>query len=61
MFCGDLFTQGGSEHEPLSDNILETSEQMRLAMDYFAHGSNTRSGESEIRLHELVPQHAGRG
>jgi len=43
MFCGDLFTQGGSEHEPLSDNILESSEQMRLSMDYFAHGSNTRS------------------
>ena len=41
LFCGDLFTQGGSEHEPLSDNILESSEQMRSAMDYFAHGSNT--------------------
>ena len=42
LFCGDLFTQGGSEHEPLADNILETSEQMRATMDYFAHGSNTR-------------------
>lgn len=43
LFCGDLFTQGGSEHEPLADNILETSERMRATMDYFAHGSNTRA------------------
>ncbi|MDH4040396.1 MAG: FprA family A-type flavoprotein [Gammaproteobacteria bacterium] len=43
LFCGDLFTQGGSEHEPLATNILETSERMRANMDYFAHGSNTRS------------------
>jgi flavorubredoxin len=43
LFCGDLFTQGGSEHEPLGDDILETSEQMRAGMDYFAHGPNTRS------------------
>jgi flavorubredoxin len=44
LFCGDLFTQGGSHHEPLADEgILEASEQMRMAMDYFAHGRNTRS------------------
>jgi len=43
LFCGDLFTQGGSEHLPVSDDILETSEQMRAGMDYFAHGKNTRS------------------
>jgi flavorubredoxin len=42
LFCGDLFTQGGDTHEPLSDDILETSEQMRAGMDYFAHGANTR-------------------
>jgi flavorubredoxin len=42
LFCGDLFTQGGSQHEPLGDDILETSEQMRVNMDYFAHGGNTR-------------------
>ncbi len=42
LFCGDLFTQGGHEHVPLSDDILETSEQMRATMDYFAHGRNTR-------------------
>lgn len=42
LFCGDLFTQGGAEHDPLSEEILEASEQMRGNMDYFAHGANTR-------------------
>ncbi len=38
LFCGDLFTQGGSEHEPLiTGDILESSEGMRAAMDYFSH------------------------
>lgn len=37
LFCGDLFTQGGHEHEPLtSTDILETSEAMRGALDYFS-------------------------
>jgi flavorubredoxin len=41
LFCGDLFTQGGHEHEPLTtEDILETSEAMRAALDYF---SQTRS------------------
>lgn len=43
LFCGDLFTQPGHEHEPLADTILDTSEKMRASMDYFAHGTNTRS------------------
>jgi len=43
LLCGDLFTQGGSEHAPLSDDILTSSEQMRANMDYFAHGTNTRA------------------
>jgi flavorubredoxin len=46
LFCGDLFTQGGSEHEPLTTNdILESSEAMRGALDYY---SQTRS------VHELM-------
>lgn len=46
LFCGDLFTQGGHEHEPLTtDDILESSEAMRGALDYF---SQTR------RVHELT-------
>jgi len=37
LFCGDLFTQGGHEHEPLvTSDILEPSEQMRSALDYFS-------------------------
>jgi flavorubredoxin len=43
LFCGDLFTQGGHKHEPLADTILDSSEKMRASMDYFAHGTNTRS------------------
>ena len=54
LFCGDLFTQGGSQHEPLGDDILETSEQMRVNMDYFAHGGNTRPVLE--RLASLEPQ-----
>jgi len=37
LFCGDLFTQGGHEHEPLTTNdILDSSENMRGALDYFS-------------------------
>lgn len=37
LFCGDLFTQGGHQHEPLTtDDILESSETMRSALDYFS-------------------------
>jgi flavorubredoxin len=54
LFCGDLFTQGGDEHEPLSDDILEASEQMRSSMDYFAHGANT--APTLERLARLQPR-----
>jgi len=37
LFCGDLFTQGGHEHEPLTaEDILESSEAMRGGLDYFS-------------------------
>ncbi len=40
LFCGDLFTQGGHEHEPLTTgDIVETSEAMRGALDYYSHTS----------------------
>ena len=43
LFCGDLFTQGGHEHEPLcTHDILETSEAMRAGLDYFSHTRQTR-------------------
>jgi flavorubredoxin len=54
LFCGDLFTQGGSDHEPLSESILEASEQMRATMDYFSHGGNT--GPVLERLAALKPR-----
>ena len=41
--CGDLFTQGGAEHPPLTESdILGPSEAMRAGMDYWAHGKGTR-------------------
>jgi flavorubredoxin len=43
LLCGDLFTQGGAEHEPITESdILGPSEAMRLSLDYYAHGANTR-------------------
>ena len=34
LFCGDLFTQGGHQHEPLTTkDILNASEEMRSTLD----------------------------
>ncbi len=42
LFCGDLFTQSGHEHVPLTqDDILAPSEAMRGQMDYYAHSPHT--------------------
>lgn len=42
MFCGDLFTQGGSGAVPLTESdILEPSEAFRTPLDYFSHSTNT--------------------
>lgn len=42
LFCGDLFTQAGDRHDPVTENdILAPSEAMRAGMDYY---SNTRTG-----------------
>ncbi len=55
LLCGDLFTQGGAEHAPITEgDILGPSEAMRAGMDYYAHGSNTRP--SIERLAALKPQ-----
>jgi flavorubredoxin len=44
LLCGDLFTQGGSEHPPLVESdILGPSEAFRRQLDYFAHARNTRA------------------
>ncbi|MCC6133533.1 MAG: MBL fold metallo-hydrolase [Acidobacteria bacterium] len=43
LFCGDLFTQGGAEHTPVTESdILGPSEAMRAGLDYWAHAPNTR-------------------
>jgi flavorubredoxin len=43
LLCGDLLTQGGAVHDPLTESdILGPSEEMRGHMDYFAHARNTR-------------------
>lgn len=55
LFCGDLFTQGGSGHAPVTEgDILEPSEAMRGAMDYYAHAKNSRALLS--RLASLKPK-----
>ncbi|MEP6961503.1 MAG: MBL fold metallo-hydrolase [Acidobacteriota bacterium] len=55
LFCGDLFTQGGSQHAPVTtDDVLATSEQFRQPMDYYAHARNT--GTILENLAELNPK-----
>ena len=54
LLCGDLFTQGGAEHAPVTESdILGPSEAMRAGLDYYAHGTNTR--QSLERLAALNP------
>ncbi|MGH9884853.1 MAG: MBL fold metallo-hydrolase, partial [bacterium] len=43
LLCGDLFTQSGHEHAPITESdILGPSEGMRAQMDYFAHSPASR-------------------
>jgi flavorubredoxin len=43
LFCGDLFTQGGCEHEPVTEqDILAPSMAMLGAFDYYSHTKNAR-------------------
>lgn len=44
LFCGDLLTQPGAEHAPITTgDVLGPSEAMRESLDYFAHSPNTRA------------------
>jgi flavorubredoxin len=44
LFCGDMFTQGGTDHAPLTESdILGNSEAFRGAMDYYSHTALARS------------------
>ncbi len=43
LLCGDLFTQGGADHPPVTESdILGPSEAFRRDMDYFSHTKNAR-------------------
>ncbi len=54
LFCGDLFTQPGHEHTPLTEaDILAPSEAMRADMDYYAHSPGT--GELIEKLARVEP------
>ncbi len=44
LLCGDLFTQPGARHAPLTEtDVLGPSEAMRGALDYYAHAPTTRA------------------
>ena len=52
LFCGDLFTQGGHEHEPLTTNdILDSSEAMRSALDYFSQTRDVQELTEKLAIH----------
>ena len=54
FLCGDLFTQPGAEHAPVTEaDILGPSEAMRGAMDYYAHSPATRA--TLLQMTELAP------
>ena len=53
LLCGDLFTQPGSEHPPLTENeLVGPSEGMRKRMDYYAHAPNTRQSLERLAAFE---------
>lgn len=55
LFCGDLFTQGGSKLPALTeDDILEPSEAFRANMDYFSHTKH--AGDILERLAATAPE-----
>lgn len=55
LFSGDLFTQPGCDHEPVTENdLLGPSEAFRKVMDYYAHAPQTR--ETLERLATLEPR-----
>lgn len=55
LFCGDLFTQGGRDHPPVTEgDILGPSEAFRKPLDYYAHSRGT--GAILERLARLEPK-----
>jgi flavorubredoxin len=55
LLCGDLFTQGGAVHVPLTDaDILGPSEAMRKELDYFSHTRHARSLLEKLAITDPV-------
>jgi flavorubredoxin len=55
FFCGDLFTQPGVDHEPVTErDILGPSEAFRQAMDYYSHTS--LAAKAIERMAKLQPR-----
>ncbi|MEW6118977.1 MAG: MBL fold metallo-hydrolase [Pseudomonadota bacterium] len=51
LFCGDLFTQGGATHAPLTtSDILAPSEAFRRVMDYYAHAPQSRATLEQLAV-----------
>jgi len=51
LFCGDLFTQGGSGTVALTESdILGPSDEFRRAMDYYAHSPQTAATLEKLAL-----------
>jgi flavorubredoxin len=54
LFCGDLFTQFGADHDAVTDDdILGPSEEARAALDYYSHTRN--AGALVEKLATLKP------
>jgi len=44
LLCGDLFTQGGAEHDPVTEHdILAPARAMQAKMDYYSYTKNART------------------
>lgn len=55
LFSGDLFTQPGCDHSPITESeLLGPSEAFRKTIDYFAHAPHTKS--TLERLAALEPR-----
>ena len=55
LLCGDLFTQGGTGAEPVTESdLLAPSEGFRRSMDYYAHAPQT--GATLERLAREAPR-----
>lgn len=52
LFCGDLFTQGGGDHPPVTTgDILEPSEAFRAPFDYYSHTTNGKALIEKLAAH----------